>query len=140
MEMSNKPFLNSTIQQYIELGELDEFSNYNFSILEKIDNLEVPIHNILEHDYLDDLKSLSKKYIMDDEQFRKYRYRPQVLAYDLYQNPELYFIILLINDMTTKKEFDQKEIYIIDTQNLFQVLNTIYNAQTEFIEDNRANL
>ena len=26
----------------------------------KIDNLEVPIHNILEHDYLDDLKSLSK--------------------------------------------------------------------------------
>lgn len=140
MNSSNKPFLNSTIQRYIELGQLDEFTNYNFSILEKIDNLEVPIHNILEHDYLDELKALSSTYIMNDEQYRLYKYRPQILSYNLYGNPELYFILLLINNMTTKKEFDQKEINIIDTESLFEILNTIYNAQTEFIEDNRANL
>ena len=138
--MTNKPFTSSTIQEYIELGRLDEYTNYTFSILDKIDNLEFPIHNILENDYLDELKSISIKYTMTDDQFRKYKYKPQLLAFDLYNNPELYFIILLINDMTTKKEFDNQTIYVIEKQHLYTLLNAIYSAQSEFINENRNQL
>ena len=138
--ISEQSFTSSTMQEYIELGELDTYTNYNFSILEKMDNLEVPVSNILEHDYLDELKSISVDYTLDIEKLRKYKYRPNLLSYDLYGTPELYFVILLINDMTTKKEFDREKIKIIDKDNLFILLNAIYNAQTEYIEENRSSL
>ena len=138
--ISEKSFTSSTMQAYIELGELDTYTNYNFSILEKLGNLELPIHNILEHDYLDELKSISADYELDDEEFRRYKYKPNLLAYDLYGNPELYFVILLINDMMVKKEFDRQKIKIIEKEHLFTLLNAIYNAQTDFIDDNRNNL
>ena len=138
--ISEQSFTSNTMQDYIELGELDTYTNYNFSILEKLDNLEMPISNILEHDYLDELKSISVDYVLDVEKFRKYKYRPNLLSYDLYGSPELFFIILFINDMTTKKEFDREKIKIIDKDNLFTLLNAIYNAQTEYIEENRSSL
>lgn len=138
--ITEKSFTSSTLQSFIELGDLNTFTNYKFSILEKIGNLELPIHNILEHDYLDELKSISLDYELDDEEFRRYKYRPNLLAYDLYGDPELYFIILLINDMVVKKEFDRQKIKIIEKEHLFTLLNAIYNAQVEYIEENRNEL
>lgn len=137
----NEPFTSSTLQDFISLGEDDEFTHYNFSILELIDNnIEVPLKNILENDYLDELRTLAENVTLSDEEFRQYRYKPQLLSIALYDTPELYFVILAINDMISKKDFCEKTIKLISTDNMLQIINYIYNAEEEYIEDNRISI
>lgn len=132
----DKPFMSGSINEFIQLGELDQYTQYNFSKIENLDNIiEYCSHNVIEDDYLEEIKSLAIKYEFNNEQKRKYMYRPQLLAYDLYGNPELYFILMIINDVVSKKEFNFDSVYIIEKDVLFQILNAIYNAQKDFLEE-----
>ncbi len=36
----------------------------------------------------------------------KYKYRPKLLSYDIYDNAELYYIILRLNDLYNVKDFN----------------------------------
>ena len=77
---------------------------------------------------------------LSDEEFRQYRYKTQLLSIALYDTPELYFVILAINDMISKKDFCEKTIKLISTDNMLQIINYIYNAEEEYIEDNRISI
>lgn len=136
-----EPYKSSTIQEFIDMGTDDEFTHYNFSILELMDgNLEIPISNIIENDYLDELRAIAVDFEFSDEDFITYKYKPHLLSLVLYETPELYFIILAINDMVSKKDFSEKKIKLISKENMINILNYIYNAESEYIEDNRTKL
>ena len=137
----NEPFIAGSLEEFIDLGQDDELTHYNFSIIELLDgNLEVPISNIIENGYLEEMRLLSETVVLSDKEFRLYKYKPNLLSLVLYGTPELYFVILAINDMVSKKEFNEKEIKLVPKNSMLQIMNYIYNAEREYIDDNRSEL
>nr|DAE08580.1 MAG TPA: baseplate wedge protein [Myoviridae sp. ctwwN25] len=86
------------------------------------------------NDYLSELKAASVLVKFDDDQYRKYCYKPKLLCYDIYGNPELYFIILLMNDMADVKEFNKKTAYMLPKNYMSILTSYIYNSEKSAID------
>ena len=128
------PATTYTIDDFIDMKYTDETSFYKFSILEKFDGVEHLDHNLVE-DYLEALDVIEVP--LDEEQFKKYRYKPDLLAYDVYGSVQLDYIILMINDMYDPKEFCKRKIYLPYASALVDFLDRVYAANEDYIEQNR---
>ena len=112
---------------------------YNFTILAKSDDSKLffTIKNVLD-DYMDELTELSVECTLSDEEVIKYKYKPWLLAYDIYGNTELYFIILFLNNLFDTSEFeDIKTLKLLKSATLTEALNKIFNSESSFIQNNR---
>ena len=106
----------STIEEFINSGSGITITYYNLSFNDMLSNgTVVSVHNVVS-DYLDELKDAAVYVSLNQDQQFKYMYKPKLLCSDLYGNPELYFIILLLNDMADVKEFTKPVITYIDLQ------------------------
>ena len=79
---------------------------------------------------------------MTNEEFRKYKYKPKLLAYDIYGATELYFIILAINGIKyiDVKAFDKRKLRLPKANDLANIVTAIYNAETTYLNANRNSL
>ena len=134
---SRTPATTYTLDSFIEMKVADDMTYYNFSILEINGNIQHLDRNVIE-DYIPELEDLSVKIKLTDDQFRKYKYAPDLLAYDLYGSVQLDFIILLVNDMVDPKEFDRKTIKLPYASTLSKFLNSVYNGEYNYIAMNRS--
>lgn len=139
---TNDPALTYTLTEFIEIGTQDETTYRNFSILSYRMNTEFVDQNILDY-YLKELKSLCMKITeFSDEEIKKYRYSPDLLAYDVYGSTQLDFIVLLCNGMIDPKEFDFKRKYLLLPKSsiLKEFLSKVYSSESEWMNLNRAEL
>ena len=104
--MNNDPALTYTLDDFVELQSVDNMTYYNFSILEIIDGVQHLDHNLVE-DYLKELEATCVTLELSNEEMSRYRYNPDLLAYDIYGSVQLDFVILLLNDMIDQKDFDR---------------------------------
>ena len=131
------PALTYTLHDFVRVGMSDEMTYRNFSILEKIDNIEHLDHNLIE-DYQEELESICINADLTDDQYKKYKYCPDLLAYDVYGSTQLDFVILFANGMIDPKEFDLKTVKLPYASHLKSFLSTIYNSESGYIEQNRS--
>lgn len=122
-----------TIEQFISFKDNSSISYNNLSFREKYDNISYPVKNIID-DYFDELMELTQDVTLNDEEFIRYRYRPRLLANDIYENPDLDFIILAINNICNMKEFDSRTIKLIKVNDLEEFLTDIFNANKNDID------
>jgi len=127
------PNKTSTIEEFIRFKDDATVSYNNLSFRDRYDNIIYPIKNIID-DYHDELMALTKDIILNEMEYIKYRYRPRLLANDIYENPDLDFIILAINGICNMKEFDSPNIKLIRVDELEEFLTTIYNAHKKDID------
>lgn len=134
-----------TVEDFIELGkDIDDIQYSKFAILSKassnvVNPLIYPEHNVI-YDYEEEFKRLSLNVEMTDSEFNKYRFKPKLLAYDLYGSTELYFSILFTNGICNIKEFNRKNIKLIKKSDMISLLEAIYNAELNYISTNRSNI
>lgn len=126
----NKTF---TIEEFISFKDDTTISYNNLSFRERYDNISYPVKNIID-DYFDELMELTHEVTMNEKEFVRYRYRPRLLANDIYENPDLDFIILAINNICNVKEFDSKTIKLIKVDELEDFLTVIFNANKSDID------
>ena len=136
--MNNDPALTYTLDDFVELQSVDNMTYYNFSILEIIDGVQHLDHNLVE-DYLKELEATCVTLELSNEEMSRYRYNPDLLAYDIYGSVQLDFIILLLNDMIDPKDFDRKKLKLPYASSLSIFLNTLYSKESNYIHENRAN-
>jgi len=87
--------------------------------------------------YMPELKTLKTKITFTNDEYRKYRFNPKVLSYDLYGTTEFWFLILDINELRSVTEFDLRTAYVMRgdiVDKLSRVLNLevvskSYNAE-----------
>ena len=125
-----------TLEQFILMKNSDTMTYSNFSIFNKIDEIKVLDHNLID-DYIRELESLCKVVSLTDEEYKKYKYAPDLLAYDLYGSVQLDFIILAANDIIDPKDFNLKRLKLPPTRVLKQLLTEIYNSNSSYISRNR---
>ena len=134
---ASNPALTYTIDQFINMKYTDELTYYNFSIIELVNGIKLLDHNLIE-DYLSELESLCVNCELDQDQYKKYKYSPDLLAFDVYGSTQLDFIILMINDMIDPKEFDLKTVKLLYASQLKSFLSEVYNAENDYISYNRS--
>lgn len=130
------PSLTYTLDDFISMKISDNMTYYNFSILEKINNVQHLDTNLVEV-YLDELKKNIVNIKLSETEYSRYKYNPDLLAYDLYGSVQLDFVILLLNDMYDPKEFTKRSINLVYASDLSKFLNIIYTKENRYISQNR---
>lgn len=128
-----------TVQDFISMRDSDEITYYNYSVLEYLNGIEFFITNLL-YDYEDELNELAVLVTLSDREKIKYRYKPYLLAYDLYGSEEAEFILYMLNGIIDPKEFDFKKIKAIRPTDLYNVLGRIQSVNNDFMNNNRSKL
>ena len=131
--LNKDPNKSSTIEEFISFKDDNTFSYHNISFRDKYDNISYPIKNIID-DYRVELMELVVEVTLNEEEYLKYRYKPRILANDIYDNPDLDFIILTINGICNMKEFDNRVINLIKLDELNDFLTSIFNANKDDID------
>lgn len=145
MLSTNKVEETYTVEDFIDLGKsLDDMQYSKFAILSKaVSEVANPIifaeHNVI-YDYEEEFKALSLSVEMTEQEFNKYKLKPKLLAYDIYGSTELYFTILFINGIYDLKDFNRKNIKLIKKTDMLQLLEAIYNAEKNYINNNRSSI
>lgn len=128
----------TTIEEFAESGSGVTITYSNLSFEDMVSNgTIVSVYNVIS-DYLDELREASVAVELTYEQQFMYMYKPKLLCYDMYGNPELYFILLLINDMADVKEFNKPIIKMPRKADMSHLLTLIYNAEKRSIADYNA--
>ena len=124
----------TTIEEFIESGSGVTISYPVLSFREMLSNgTWVSVLNVIT-DYLPEIRNACVNVRLTTEQQWQYLYKPKLLCYDTYGNPELYYIILLINDMADVKEFSKPVIKMLQKSYMNQILTIIYNAEKKVID------
>lgn len=69
------------------------------------------------------------------KEYYKYRYNPKLLSYDVYGTTELWFFILMANEIYTITEFDLRKIKMFDAA-IISKLNRMLELDKEFLDIN----
>lgn len=125
--MAMKTTLNS-IKAFIATKPIISTDYSNMSFIEERESIQFAVGNIVTDDYFPELKAKAVKVYLDDKEIQKYKYRPKMLAYDVYDNTELYYIILRINDLYNAKDFNlsKKYVYLLSKKDLKEFLADLY--------------
>ena len=85
--------------------------------------------------YAIELEENKKTVEFTTKEYYKYRFNPKVLSYDLYGTTELWFFILMANEIYTISEFDFKKLKLFDAS-IISKLNRMLELDKEFLEIN----
>lgn len=118
-----------TIEEFIQSGKGGNTDYFRLSFLNEMQNgTWVSVLNVV-NDYIVELRNACVNVELSVEQQFTYFYKPKLLCYDIYGDPELYYIILLINDMADVKEFTKPIIKMLKKEHMQTLLGYIYNAE-----------
>ena len=85
-------------------------------------------------DVCQDVKKTAAAVTLRDNEYYTYRFRPKLLADYVYGNGELYFIILMLNDIWSVKDFDTRTVKLISKSDLSNALSSINASEKTFID------
>lgn len=126
----------TTVQDLInrkQTKSIVDYSELSFSMT--VDNsITIPFQNVITTTYAKELNDLAVEVTMTDKEYYKYRYRPKLLAYDLYNYTELFYIIDFINGIYNIKDFNKKVLKLIPKKELFDFLSEVRQADINNIE------
>lgn len=134
---SSNPAKVYTLEDFVSLRNKDNTTYRSFSILEKYDNNEFVDHNLFD-EYIDIIERLVVDTELTDEEMLRYKYAPDLLAYDIYGSVQLDYFILLMNGMVDYKEFNKKKIKMMRASVLRELMNEVAKANSGYIAQNRA--
>lgn len=123
-----------TLADFINSKDYNELNYHAFDIYDvSKDGSYLVTKNIL-HDYIEELNELCYNVYLSIDEQRKYSYRPRLLANLIYGNPNMYYILLLINNMADEKEFNRSPIKVIKPQDLVEALSAIYGSNSDMLK------
>lgn len=134
----SKPSETFTIDQFIACQTDYEASYYNFSFIDTInynymnETIHYAAYNIIS-DYLDEIRDKCIQVKLSDAEMMKYIYRPKLLAYDIYKNQELAFLILIINDMYSIKQFTKNKLLLPRKNDMIEICKQLFNSNKQSI-------
>ena len=135
----NKPSQTFTIDQFIACQSNTDICYQNLSFVDKAyysnmnETIKYPGYNVLS-DYIDEIREeYCVTVTLTDKDMLKYKYRPKLLCHDIYGNGELFFIILIINDIYSDKQFIKDRLLMPTKDNMKDICKHLYSANYQAI-------
>ena len=126
------PALTYTLTDFIEVGRSDQLTYDTFSLFNELNGINIATYNIVS-DYMRELKQICVQIPKENitvDQLARYKYNPDLLAYDIYGTTQLDFIVLYCNNIIDPKEFDfhHRYLYLPRASVLQTFLSEIYST------------
>lgn len=128
-----------TIEDFINCYNTKNISYESMSLFQNFEYGTMISYNIF-NDYIEELNDLCVTVTLSEEEYNRYLYRPKLLAYDIYGSTELFFIVLLMNNICNVKEFDFKKVKLLRVSDLESFISSVYNAEKQILELNRTKI
>lgn len=128
-----------TIQDFIDCYNSKNISYESTSLFQNFEHGTMISYNIF-NDYIEELNELCVTVSLSDEEYNRYVYRPKILAYDIYGSTELFFIILMMNNICNVKDFDFKKVKLLKVSDLEKFISAVYNSEKYTLELNRSKI
>lgn len=128
-----------SVEQFVDMRSTDDVTYYNFAVLDHIDGIEYNLTNII-YDYQEEIEECTVVLTLSDLELSKYKYKPWLLAFDLYGSEQAVFLIFALNDILFDREFDFKKVRVILPEFLPTLLGRIASANADFINKNRSDM
>ena len=134
-----KPSEPYTIDQFVACQSDTVMSYYNLSFVDSVEykfmneEIHYSTYNAIS-DYIDEVRESCLKVSLSDDEMLRYKYRPKLLCYDIYGNGELAFIVLIINDMYSVKQFTKNNIMLPNRNTMNQICKELFNTNKSAIE------
>lgn len=132
-----RPEKTYTIEEFVDSYNGADINYESTSLIQNINGYTMIAYNIF-NDYIDELNELAVYVTLSDEEYNKYLYRPKILAYDLYGSTELFFLILMLNNICNVKEFDFKRLKLLKVEDLEKFISSVYNSERYTLSLNRS--
>jgi hypothetical protein len=104
-----------TLAQYTGIVNKDFFNLRKVSKIDTFDGFEFLASISLER-YLDILLENAESITLSENEVKRYIYRPKLLSKFLYDTENLYYLLLLMNDMTVER-FDPSTLLVLSSSN-----------------------
>ena len=91
--------------------------------------------NSIADKYANELEENKHIVELTTKEYYKYRYNPKLLSYDIYGTTELWFFILMANELYSISDFDLRKVVLFDTA-IITKLNRMLEMDAEFLEIN----
>lgn len=137
MADKSNPAKTYTLDDFILEGKTDQLTYKNFAITTQTDYASFVETGLLDY-YLKELRSISVEIPIENvthDQIIRYKYQPDLLAYDIYGSVQLDFVVMLCNGIIDPKEFDFKVTSLILPQasTLMEFLSQVYRSEQNWI-------
>ena len=124
-----------TLNDLIRYSEVGKYTLPTVSLVEKFENVVI-FEKLIYNDYEEKIKPYISTVILNEEEYNKYKYKPELLAYDLYGNQNLYHLLLFVNNCS-EYEFDMHGIQVVEPTALETVIYKIISHEDERISNNK---
>ena len=128
--------LTYTLEDFVKMQVSDQLTFRNFSTVAVVNGVELTDKNLIE-DFLPELMKNAITVDLSREEYLKYKYAPDLLAFDIYGSVQLDFIILYMNGIIDPKDFDFKTLKLVRSSILKDFLNHVYGSQKYILENNK---
>ena len=130
-----------TLKQFIQLRSSNEITYSDLCIFSRSITNNDLIYGIsnLFNEYLDFIKPYAKILKLTDAEKIKYKYKPKLMAFEIYENTECDWILLALNGMCNAKEFnlETKRLLAFTPTDLNSILTQIINGEADYKKLNR---
>lgn len=125
-----------TLSEVINNADRFDVNKITFFTLTDDETLIIPDTNLFTI-YRKFLNPYVGTYLTSYAQRDKYRFRPHLLSTDLYGTPELYWMILMLNDQECSSKFRLKSyVKLVPLSDLNRVYDTIVTKSSDRLKRN----
>ena len=136
MAIDFKPYAQTTIPGVILEGKKLAISESTLVFKDVIDDeCVIAFHNVISK-HIDALKKYIITIELSEDQFFRYRNKPNLFCYDMYGTPELATSLLYINNMVSITEFKKYTIKVFTT-NIMEAVKELMSLNERDLIDNR---
>lgn len=128
--------LTYTLEDFVKMQVSDQLTFRNFSTVSVVNGVELTDKNLIE-DFLPELMKECIDVTLDKDEYTRYKYAPDLLAFDVYGSVQLDFIILYMNGIIDPKDFDFKVVKLVRSSVLKDFLNHVFGSQRYILENNK---
>ena len=131
------PEKTSSMSEFISNGKSEKMTYVNGTILAHIkdSSIQYGIHSIID-DYINEIMKETIKLELSNAELSKYKYKPWLLSYHIYNTTDLDFVLLRLNNMITPRDFTKNIITVLKPDGI-SLINKIYNTEKKYINLNR---
>jgi hypothetical protein len=107
-----KPHLTYSVGDFIASSDQAPIYLKDFLEWSQIGDVQYPTYNAL-HEYRDILSKYAVRLALTEEEYQRFIYKPELLAFELYGYTDLYFVLLFMNNIYNNKDFKFRELNVL---------------------------
>jgi archaellum component FlaG (FlaF/FlaG flagellin family) len=125
-----------TIDDYVKRSSENYLQFQNSSHYTVVDGEIMEDFNIFRDRYYDTIMNqYTVDRILTEEEYQKYKYRPKRLSSDIYGTIDYWYILLMINKMSSTLQFTKKRIKVLSIEGTIFIKNLYKKEESELIRN-----